>query len=125
MRHNIIDIFLTTMLCYPLSTDTWYHYLGGTYMFNHRRAYPLLTISFIILFLLSACGSNSPQSGSSSNGSSSSTAINVVAAENFYGDITKQLGGAHGAFTFSLSNPNFDPHYYESNCRTPETSRKP
>src|SRR5579864_6362642 len=54
MRHDIIDIFLTTMLCYPKSTDTWYHYLGGTYMFKHRRAYPLLTISFIILFLLSA-----------------------------------------------------------------------
>src|SRR5258708_37824611 len=87
MRHDIIDIFLTTMLCYRMSTDTWYHYLGGTYMFNHRRAYPLLTISFIVLFLLSACGSNSPQSGSSSNGSSSSTVINVVAAENFYGDI--------------------------------------
>src|SRR5260370_11947166 len=97
-----------------MSTDTWYHYLGGTYMFNHRRAYPLLTISFIVLFLLSACGSNSPQSGSSSNGSSSSTVINVVAAENFYGDITKQLAGTHLPAPTILPNPNIDPHQYQS-----------
>src|SRR2546425_10642119 len=118
MRHDIIDIFLITMLCYPMCTDTWYHYLGGTFMFKHRRAYPLLTISFIVLFLLSACGSNSPQSGSTSNGSSSSTVINVVAAENFYGDIVKQLGGSHVAVTSILSNPNVDPHEYESNVQT-------
>ncbi len=93
-------------------------------MFNHRRAYPLLTISFIVLFLLSACGSNSPQSGSSSNGSSSSTVINVVAAENFYGDITKQLGGTHVAVTSILSDPNVDPHEYESNVQTAETVSK-
>jgi len=40
-----------------------------------------------------------------------------VAAENFYGDIIKQLGGTHVAVTSILSDPNIDPHEYESNVQ--------
>ncbi len=40
--------------------------------------------------------------------------INVVAAENFYGDIAGQLGGARVHVTSILSNPTVDPHEYES-----------
>jgi len=40
-----------------------------------------------------------------------------VAAENFYGDIVKQLGGNHVAVTSILSDPNVDPHEYESNVQ--------
>ncbi|MGH7203449.1 MAG: metal ABC transporter solute-binding protein, Zn/Mn family, partial [Candidatus Levyibacteriota bacterium] len=43
--------------------------------------------------------------------------VNVVAAENFYGDITKQLGGSHVVVTSILSDPNVDPHEYESNVQ--------
>ena len=39
--------------------------------------------------------------------------INVVAAENFYGDIAAQLGGNHIHLTSILSDPNVDPHEYE------------
>jgi zinc/manganese transport system substrate-binding protein len=44
--------------------------------------------------------------------------IYVVAAENFYGDIVRQLGGNHVSVTSIISNPNVDPHAYESNVRT-------
>jgi len=40
-----------------------------------------------------------------------------VAAENFYGDIVKQLGGSHVSVTSILSDPNVDPHEYESNVQ--------
>ena len=40
-----------------------------------------------------------------------------MAAENFYGDIVKQLGGEHVSVTSILSNPNVDPHEYESDVQ--------
>lgn len=47
----------------------------------------------------------------------SSSAIRVVAAENFYGDIVKQLGGSHVQVLSVLSDPNADPHQYESDVQ--------
>ena len=49
------------------------------------------------------------------NESGSAKVIKVVAAENFYGDIVKQLGGKQVDVTSILSDPNVDPHEYESN----------
>jgi zinc/manganese transport system substrate-binding protein len=43
--------------------------------------------------------------------------IIVVAAENFYGDIVGQIGGDHVAVTSIISDPNVDPHEYESSAR--------
>jgi zinc/manganese transport system substrate-binding protein len=71
-----------------------------------------LTGLFILLLSLNACTS-------STNGSTTPlSAINVVAAENFYGDIAKQLGGSHVSVTSIISNPNVDPHEYESSVKT-------
>ncbi|OBH00608.1 hypothetical protein A9X04_28075 [Mycobacterium sp. E3247] len=42
----------------------------------------------------------------------------MVAAENFWGDITKQIGGNHVSVTSVISDPNADPHLYESDART-------
>jgi zinc/manganese transport system substrate-binding protein len=47
-----------------------------------------------------------------------SAPIPVVAAENFYGDVAKQLGGAHVAVTSILSNPDQDPHLFEASPKT-------
>ncbi len=44
--------------------------------------------------------------------------ISVVAAENFYGDLAAQIGGRHVAVTSILSNPDDDPHLFESNAST-------
>ena len=40
--------------------------------------------------------------------------IHVVAAENFYGDIAKQIGGPTVKVTSILSNPDTDPHLFEA-----------
>jgi zinc/manganese transport system substrate-binding protein len=77
-----------------------------------RKSSLWLSGLFILLLLLSAC------SGSANSTTTPSSAINVVAAENFYGDIVKQLGGSHVSVTSIISNPNVDPHEYESSVKT-------
>jgi zinc/manganese transport system substrate-binding protein len=39
--------------------------------------------------------------------------IGVVAAENFWGSLAQQLGGAHVRVTSIINNPDADPHDYE------------
>src|SRR5271157_5495970 len=41
--------------------------------------------------------------------------IQVVAAENFWGSLIFQLGGTHANVLSIVSDPNADPHEYESN----------
>lgn len=48
------------------------------------------------------------------SGGAAAVTINVVAAENFYGNIVTQLGGDRVKVTSILSDPNVDPHEYES-----------
>lgn len=43
--------------------------------------------------------------------------LQVVAAENFWGNIAVQLGGSDVLVTSIISNPNADPHLYESNAQ--------
>ena len=40
-------------------------------------------------------------------------AVTVVAAENFYGDVARQVGGADVAVSSILTNPDQDPHLFE------------
>ena len=47
--------------------------------------------------------------------------IGVVAAENFYGDVARQVGGGRVAVLSILSNPGQDPHLFET---TPGVVRK-
>lgn len=42
--------------------------------------------------------------------------VQVVAAENFWGNITSQIGGSHAQVTSIITNPNADPHLYESDA---------
>ncbi len=46
-----------------------------------------------------------------------SNVIEVVAAENFWGSLISQLGGTHVHVLSIVSDPNADPHEYESNTR--------
>ncbi|HEX4836854.1 MAG TPA: zinc ABC transporter substrate-binding protein [bacterium] len=43
--------------------------------------------------------------------------IPVVAAENFYGDIVLQLAGGRVSIISIMSDPNVDPHAYETNAK--------
>lgn len=56
----------------------------------------------------------SPNSGKNN----SSGKIEVVAAENFWGSLVSQIGGAHVDVLSVVSDPNADPHEYESNVLT-------
>jgi zinc/manganese transport system substrate-binding protein len=47
--------------------------------------------------------------------------LNVVAAENFYGDVARQIGGDDVAVASIMSNPDQDPHLFET---TPSTVRR-
>jgi zinc/manganese transport system substrate-binding protein len=73
---------------------------------------------------LAACSSgpsNAPSTTSASGSNPSAAAshpINVVASTNVWGDITKQIGGDHVDVTSILSDPNADPHQYESDAKT-------
>jgi zinc/manganese transport system substrate-binding protein len=49
------------------------------------------------------------------------TAIGVVAAENFYGDVARQIGGDRVIVLSILNNPDQDPHLFET---TPAVVRK-
>ncbi len=47
--------------------------------------------------------------------------IAVVAAENFYGDVARQIGGDQVAVASIMNNPDQDPHLFET---TPSTVRR-
>jgi zinc/manganese transport system substrate-binding protein len=44
------------------------------------------------------------------------TPVTVVAAENFYGDVARQIAGPRVAVTSILSNPDDDPHMFEASA---------
>jgi len=71
------------------------------------RAVSLLFVTLV----LTACG----PAGRTADKPS---AVQVVAAENIYGDLCQQIGGVHVNVVSVLSDPNVDPHEYESNVET-------
>jgi zinc/manganese transport system substrate-binding protein len=77
-----------------------------------RRTYVISAGLALILVVATAAGlyfnRPSPQA--------SSTQIQVVAAENFWGSLVSQLGGTHTLVLSIVSDPNADPHSYESNA---------
>lgn len=81
-----------------------------------RRVRPVaaLAAAAAAALLLAAC-SGSPSSSTSSPGASG-TKVGVVAGENFWGDIAAQIGGDHVAVTSIISDPDEDPHEYESDA---------
>src|SRR5437588_4538368 len=66
------------------------------------------TIAAVIAFLIlsGACAT-------STRGAPTTTAITVVAAENFWGSLAAQLGGDRVSVSNIISNPDTDPHDYE------------
>src|SRR5439155_19976186 len=62
----------------------------------------------VITLVLAGCGGGSSKSGR----------LNVVAAENVYGNIAVQIGGPHVSVTSILTSPTADPHLFEPGTST-------
>ncbi|MFI6409242.1 metal ABC transporter solute-binding protein, Zn/Mn family [Streptomyces sp. NPDC050548] len=70
----------------------------------------------VVLAVTSGCSTASSSGTAGAADAGSTTAgktIKVVAAENFWGSIAAQLGGAHAQVKSIIDNPNADPHDYE------------
>lgn len=79
------------------------------------RASVLLPLALAAAASLSACGAgSSPGNGTASPAAGGGTVVPVVAAENVWGDITRQIGGGRVRVTSILTDPNTDPHSYET-----------
>ena len=52
--------------------------------------------------------------GGTGGASSGSRTLSVISGENFWGSIVTQLGGSHVSVTSIVTDPNADPHQYES-----------
>lgn len=64
----------------------------------------------VALAVAGACGST----GSAASTGSSGGTITILAAENEYGNVAKQIGGSHVSVTSILSDPEADPHDFEA-----------
>ena len=62
---------------------------------------------------LSACATSATVGSAGANSGDSARTVQVVAAENFWGSIAAQIGGAHARVVSIITNPNTDPHQYE------------
>ena len=60
-----------------------------------------------VALAMSACGGSAPVATTGS--------IKVVAGQNFWGSIAAQLGGSKAGVQSVVSDPNADPHEYETN----------
>ncbi len=67
-----------------------------------------------------------PTLGADQAAAASSSPLRVVAAENFWGSIVKQLAGSKASVSSIITNPDTDPHDYEakpSDARTIASAR--
>jgi zinc/manganese transport system substrate-binding protein len=74
-----------------------------------------IIIAVVVLTGANVSQQQNTQNVISSTISPSSTKIQIVAAENFWGSLVSQLGGTHVQVLSVVSDPNADPHEYESN----------
>ena len=77
-----------------------------------------VVILFAIIAIIAIFGYN-PNSVVASNNAviaNNTSVIQVVAAENFWGSLVSQIGGSRVQVLSIVSDPNADPHEYESNA---------
>lgn len=70
-----------------------------------------MSVRFNLLAIAAACALAAP---------ALADPVKIVAAENFYGDLAAQIGGADVVVTSILSSPDQDPHLFEA---SPETAK--
>jgi zinc/manganese transport system substrate-binding protein len=83
-------------------------------MRDHRGV--VVGVIALLVLMMSACGSAA--SSSSTGSQPSGRHLNLVAGENFWGSIATQLGGSQVSVKSVVSDPNADPHDYQSDTST-------
>jgi zinc/manganese transport system substrate-binding protein len=83
-----------------------------TVMRSHRVLLALTAALFVGALGLAGCAGASTRSPD---------VVHVVAAENFWGNITGQIGGRDVAVTSLITNPNADPHLFETDAEDAAT----
>ena len=74
----------------------------------HEERSWLLAMAFVSYFL-AGCQKESPDSHSS---------FTIVAAENYYGDVAREIAGDSATIINILTNPNQDPHEFTADAHT-------
>jgi zinc/manganese transport system substrate-binding protein len=77
--------------------------------------YIIIATVLIVLIIAGAFAGAYLANHTTSGTTSSSGVIQVVAAENFWGSLISQLGGTRVNVLSIVTDPNADPHEYESN----------
>jgi zinc/manganese transport system substrate-binding protein len=85
---------------------------------NMRKSTYLVIASIIVIILVAGTIAlfylSNPPSSSTSVKLSGASKVQIVAAENFWGSLISQLGGNRVSVLSIVSDPNADPHEYES-----------
>jgi len=86
-----------------------------------KKVYLIISILLIAIILV---GIVTGLYFNSSTTTPSSTKLQVVAGENFWGSLISQLGGSHVQVLSIVTDPNADPHEYESNAANAQAIAK-
>jgi zinc/manganese transport system substrate-binding protein len=76
----------------------------------------IATLIAIVIIVLIGIGLLAFRQGLPRRSSAPAGVLQVVAAENFWGSLVSQIGGSHVQVLSIVSDPNADPHEYESNA---------
>jgi zinc/manganese transport system substrate-binding protein len=80
-------------------------------MMVSRKLAPAMAVAVVV----AGCSSSKPSSSASlARANGPKKTLNIVAGENFWGSIVSQLAGKAGNVTSVVTDPNADPHSYES-----------
>jgi zinc/manganese transport system substrate-binding protein len=82
---------------------------------------PRMLTSALALLALAAVVAGCGRSASAGSSASGHGALQVVAAENFWGSIAGQLAGDRATVQSIIVNPSTDPHSYEPNAQDART----
>ncbi len=77
----------------------------------------VLAAAVIGAFALAGCGTATEAGAPEASASAASSAIEVVASTNIYGQIVEQIGGEHVSVTSIIDSVTVDPHTYEATAR--------
>lgn len=73
-------------------------------------------VVLVLVVIIVGVGILLSRTNKSAGAPASGKVLQVVAAENFWGSLISQIGGSHVQVLSVVSDPNADPHEYESNA---------